>query len=388
MNSRKLITLVLIVVVVLFTGNIQQVSSSLAQSGLLDPNTLEEVGTSFTYQGILKDISGNPISSTCDFRFILYDADAGGSQVGSTLVKTIAVVSGYFTVVLDFGSGIFIGKARWLEVAVKCSGEIDYTTLSPRQAVTAAPFAIYSFNTASHSHAGEDIVSGTVADARIASTLARDSEIMPMILNNDGTGSGLDADLLDGLHASAFAISSHLHDDRYYTETEANSLFVNAAGDTMTGVLTVPRINYASPRTHYFMIGGEGFQPGSNVAYYNTYGNGGAYIVSGTGAMVAPVHLPQGAVVTAFRVFFYDNSASDLSVSLSRLYMTAGYANLADVYSSGVPGYANITDTTIDYATIDNTLYPYHIYAYCSSWDGTNLRIMGALITYTISEAP
>jgi hypothetical protein len=346
------------------------------------------VGTSFTYQGFLKDISGNPISDTCDFRFILYDADAGGSQVGPTLVKTVAVVSGYFTAVLDFGSGIFNGEASWLEVAVKVSGETDYTTLSPRQAVTAAPYAIYSSATGSHFHAGEDIASGTVADARIASTLARDSEIMPMILNNDGTGSGLDADLLDGLQGSAYASSSHLHDDRYYTETEANGLFVNAAGDTMSGVLTVPEINYSSPRTHYFKIGGEGFQPATNVDYTNSMGMGGAFIVSGYGPMVAPVHLPQGAVVTALQVFFYDNSASDLSVTLKRLYMAGAYSDLASVTSTGLTGYANSTDTTISLATIDNTLYAYHIYAYCSSWDSSNLRIMGALITYTISEAP
>ena len=56
---------------------------------------------------------------------------------------------------------------------------------------------------------------------------------------NDGSGSGLDADLLDGNHASAFAPASHTHDDRYYTETEADSRFVNTAGDTMTGNLTV-----------------------------------------------------------------------------------------------------------------------------------------------------
>ena len=33
--------------------------------------------------------------------------------------------------------------------------------------------------------------------------------------NNDGSGSGLDADLLDGQHASAFALTNHNHDGRY-----------------------------------------------------------------------------------------------------------------------------------------------------------------------------
>ena len=56
---------------------------------------------------------------------------------------------------------------------------------------------------------------------------------------SDGSGSGLDADLLDGNHASAFAAASHNHDDRYYTESESDSRFVNASGDTVTGNLTI-----------------------------------------------------------------------------------------------------------------------------------------------------
>jgi hypothetical protein len=90
------------------------------------------------------------------------------------------------------------------------------------------------------------------------------SEILTAIKTVDGSGSGLDADTLDGNHASAFltgnqtitltgdasgsgttsinvtvANDSHTHDGRYYTETEADSRFVNASGDTMTGTLTL-----------------------------------------------------------------------------------------------------------------------------------------------------
>ena len=54
-----------------------------------------------------------------------------------------------------------------------------------------------------HLHPGEVIASGTVAEAWIAASLARDSEVMPIVLAGDGSGSGLDADTLDGLHATA-----------------------------------------------------------------------------------------------------------------------------------------------------------------------------------------
>lgn len=156
----------------------------------------------------------------------------------------------------------------------------------------------------------------------------------------------------------------------------------------VAGNLKTSRVTYSSPRTHYFIVGSEGFVPGSNVAYVNTYGNGGANIVSGSGALVAPVHLPQGAVVTGFKVFFNDTSAGDMTVILDGQYMTSGgYFSMAIVSSSGTAGYYSGTDTTISSPTIDNTIYSYDVYAYSSAWD-SNLKIKGALITYTINEAP
>ena len=41
--------------------------------------------------------------------------------------------------------------------------------------------------------------------------------------SNDGSGSGLDADKLDGLHASSFSSTGHAHDSRYFTETEVTA---------------------------------------------------------------------------------------------------------------------------------------------------------------------
>lgn len=124
------------------------------------------LGTAFTYQGQLRDNNGNAINSTCDFRFTLYDALTAGAQAGAPLTKTgIAVDKGYFTVLLDFGAGIFTGQARWMEVAVKCSGDAAFITLGPRQALTAAPYALEAdlldgqqgsaFASAGHNHWGQ-----------------------------------------------------------------------------------------------------------------------------------------------------------------------------------------------------------------------------------------
>ncbi len=101
-------------------------------------------GTGFTYQGQLKS-GGSPYSGTCDLKFSLFDALSGGSQVGTTQSRLATqVTEGYFTIAsLDFGSGIFFGDARYLEIQVRCpAGSGNYSTLSPRQALTASPAAL------------------------------------------------------------------------------------------------------------------------------------------------------------------------------------------------------------------------------------------------------
>lgn len=72
-----------------------------------------------------------------------------------------------------------------------------------------------------------------------------------LALNNDAklpTSITGDADTVDGYDASAFSLASHLHDDRYYTETESDSTFLALGGGTMTGQLNITdlvKIGYA-----------------------------------------------------------------------------------------------------------------------------------------------
>jgi len=111
--------------------------------GVLRPQ--EPLGTAFTYQGRLIK-NDNPVNGTCDFQFSLWDAASGGTQVGSTQsANGVSVSDGYFTVTdLDFGTNAFAGEKRYLQIAVKCSGDADYTTLTGRVALEAAPYALYA----------------------------------------------------------------------------------------------------------------------------------------------------------------------------------------------------------------------------------------------------
>ncbi len=89
-----------------------------------------------------------------------------------------------------------------------------------------------AFANATHPHSGADITSGTVAEARIDGTVTRDGEVMPTVKANDGAGSGVDADTIDGQNSGAFASSSHNHDERYYTEGEVNTALSGKANTT------------------------------------------------------------------------------------------------------------------------------------------------------------
>ncbi len=103
------------------------------------------LGTAFTYQGQLKQ-SGGPLNNTADFEFRLFNAPTGGVQLGSTNpVNNVNIVDGLFTASLNFGTPAFNGDQRFLQIAVRSpAGSGTFTTLSPRQPMTAVPYALYA----------------------------------------------------------------------------------------------------------------------------------------------------------------------------------------------------------------------------------------------------
>lgn len=139
--------------------------------------TLAGAGTpfdsTFTYQGFLKQ-NGSPVNGTCDFQFNLFDAASGGTLISQRFPTGVTLGNGLFTLPLNFG---FTGDQRWLEIATRCpSGSGTFVTLTPRQAVTGAPYAISLMPNARVGH----FSGATQASADFA------------FLNfGDGTGTGL-----------------------------------------------------------------------------------------------------------------------------------------------------------------------------------------------------
>lgn len=188
------------------------------------PSTYAQT-TAFTYQGKLNS-GATAADGNYDFLFFLYSSNLGGSQIGPAVTnQSILVSNGLFNVALDFGDN-FPGEDRWLEINVRTNGNGTFTTLTPRQKITSAPYALtagnlsgllpasqisgalpsaqlsgtYSgnltFNNASNFFSGNgaamtalnasQLTSGTVPDARLSGNIARTNQAWSMS-GNSGT---------------------------------------------------------------------------------------------------------------------------------------------------------------------------------------------------------
>lgn len=103
--------------------------------------------TAFTYQGRL-NADGGAANGQYDFEFRLFAAETNGAALaGPASASGLWVTNGAFLAVIDFGSGAFTGEGRWLEIAVQCTACDGLpVTLSPRQALTATPQALFALN--------------------------------------------------------------------------------------------------------------------------------------------------------------------------------------------------------------------------------------------------
>jgi hypothetical protein len=119
--------------------------ASKGSTGKTSPQSPDpSVAIGITYQGRLLD-NNVPANGQYDFVFTLFDALSGGNQISTPVnITNQTVSSGLFSASLDFGPGAFGGDARWLEIGVRSTGGGSYVTLSPRQSLSAAPFALGS----------------------------------------------------------------------------------------------------------------------------------------------------------------------------------------------------------------------------------------------------
>jgi hypothetical protein len=146
-------------------------------------------GTAFTYQGQLGN-NGQPANGTYNLTFSLFYTNTGGNRIAGPLTNSaVGMTNGLFILTLDFGGGIFNGSNVWLEIAVRTNGGGNFTTLSPRQPITPAPYAIMAGN-----------LNGPLPPASLAGTYGG-----LVALTNPGNSYVGNGSALSNLNAGAFS---------------------------------------------------------------------------------------------------------------------------------------------------------------------------------------
>jgi hypothetical protein len=113
------------------------------------------MGSAFTYQGSLTD-NGVAANGIYDFQFRLYETATAINQIGITVLREdVPVVNGVFAIDLDFGTAVFTGEARFLDVGVRPGTSSGlFTQMTPRQLLNPVPYAIFATNAGTAGSAG------------------------------------------------------------------------------------------------------------------------------------------------------------------------------------------------------------------------------------------
>jgi hypothetical protein len=177
-----------------------------------------DIGPSFTYQGYLEQ-GGVAATGSCDFEFRLFGAATAGTQIGPVQsISGQAMDQGRFTVELNFGAAANDGQARWLQIAARCpSGSGAFTTLIPRQVLSATPYAL--------SLRPGAVVAGTVASGGILN------------LTNNSSTSGA-----SGLKVTSAPIGVHVDSTSSHgvevTDAGEMGVYIDYAGSYGVGIYT------------------------------------------------------------------------------------------------------------------------------------------------------
>jgi len=196
-----------------------------------------------SYQGRLENTEGEPLDTTVGMIFALYDSPTGPEYYWSEQHVAVEVEGGLFSVILGsimpIPDSVFEGAVGYLGIKIGTDPEI-----SPRIRLTSVPWA-FKAGRASIADTAR-VLSGMAVDAdRVDGYHASEFYIpnflfpldqtarIPTFLLYTGSGSGLDADFLDGLDASNFlSIASDygrsgVADNLFEGITSLTDLYVN-----------------------------------------------------------------------------------------------------------------------------------------------------------------
>ena len=316
-------------------------------------------GTAFTYQGLFTQ-NGTAFSGTVEMQFTLWDAGTNGTQVAVSMPSSalVTVSNGLFTVPVDFGGAPFSGNDRWVQVDARTTLG-PFTTLTPRQKVTATPYAIRAAN-----------FTGTVGSNQLAGaytspvTISNSANVFNGAFTGNGSGlSNLNATSIGGLSASNFwNIGGNA----------GTTAGVNFLGTTDNQPLELKANSQRVMRLTSAAI--TNFGPGYSVIYSNAPNVIAGAAVNGVAPGVYGASIGGGGLTAAY----VDSGAGYVFAGAVSNYVASPFGTIAG-------GLANVIQTNASYATIGggygNTIQSNAIYAVISGgYLNTNRGGYGAAV--------
>ncbi len=371
--------------------------------GEVGPQAL--TGTAFTYQGRL--LRGTSlVSGTCDLSFKLYGSSGGSDLLGTVNKSSVSVSNGYLAEMLDFGN-LFDGGERWLEITINsCSDGSGSGTLSPRVALSPAPYALGLRPGATISGSATALtVKGTTTGLEVegstygldaAATGTSGAAVRGLASNGTAVGvvgfTGSSSNFASGVEGHATALTGQTRGVYGFSNSSNGVGVYGQAGSPggyglysdgnthIDGQLTWKTI------TSYLSIPAAAFEPYDNYTYQSI--NNGLEVQnsdSNADYHYAPAFLPHQATVIGLTFYWGDtDSSNDAQCRLDRSTMNGvSDFSLAGAASSGSAGHGASSGTCSgSICVVDNTLYGYMVS--CTLPTNTT-SLYNVVISYTVS---
>ena len=281
-------------------------------------------GTAFTYQGRLND-NGGMANGSYDLRFAIYDAATNGVQQGNTLTNLATPVSnGVFTVALNFGNQ-FNGADRWLEIGARVNGTGAFALLSPRQPITATPYAMRAAAAGSVSGSFSGDVTGTQSATTVSTV-----------------GGVSAANVASGVNAANAATAANI----------PNTIVKrDASGNISAGTITANTISAANVFGAIFMAG---VVNPNNLTPFWTWLNGDS-IQTANGPSLGPP-MPVNCTVTSLtlRLDGITSGANTVTVTLYKNGVATAMTASATIATAGATAIVNDTTHTVSVVAGDS----------------------------------
>jgi len=325
----------------------------------------------------LSAVSGGPGGTITDAS--ITSADIGNSAVTSAHILDGTIITADIadgTILnVDISAAAAISDSKLATIST--AGKVADTALSSKVVLTDSTQTITGAKTLS----SVAITGGSINNTSIGTTTA-----------STGAFTTLTATGYVTFDTNTFRVDSVNNRVGVGTTTPADKL------DVVGNVQVSGDYKFTSPKTYYLQLPAAAFQQvvsatsGQwvvNSAYGRVLANGGYYIVGA----VAPINLPEGATISEYKCYYYDNDTIDDIAFSSLLYhrnvQLTGTTTVASVAATSTGASAIIIEVSDTPAAPPVIANANNQYVAALNWspgsDSSSLRFYGCRIAYTMT---